>query len=599
MEQTMLSKGSAGRRFIAVALVCALAAGGVTFGTLVQNAEQSGITSQAALAGSVHPFTSSIGVGEAPNAEAYDSGKGEIFVANSATNNVSVINDTTDTVVTNILVGYAPIAAAYDSGKGEIYVVNWGSANVSVINDTTNTVVKTIAIGTGPFGVAYDRAKGELFVANKNSGNLSVINDTTLTVTSSIALPIGPTMTADSPLGVAYDPTKGEVFVVASEALSTLPYYELALVYSDTNDSLAANVNIGNYTTGELAAVYDSARGEVFITIPFSGIPNSYTGTTIVVSDTTNTVVASAGEDLNDPDALAYDPSLGEVFVGNYGDVHVQSNVSVVDDATNDVTATIPVGLQPDAAVYDSGNGDVYVANYGGNNVTVISAGTAVPKYAVTFTESGLLPGTSWSLTLNGTEGSSTTNSIQFEESNGAYSFTIGSVSGYNPNPPAGHLNVNGSAVALSITFATSVPGAYLLSFTETGLPGGTNWSVEVGSSTHFSTGSLVEFEEMNGTYDYRVGGIGGYTDSPPSGEVNISGKAANLDVAFTLKLGGAPPAPTAASGLPPVDYAVIGILAAIVVIILVILLTRRRRKDTVPPTPSQGPGFGNPPPPQ
>jgi YVTN family beta-propeller protein len=579
-HRTILATGGSGRKIIAIAIIVALAAGGVVFGSLPQNVGHSRTPTSGVLTGSVHPFTSSIGVGGAPNAEAYDSAKGEIFVANAASNNVTVINDTTDTVVTNILAGIEPIAAAYDSGKGEIYVVNWISSNVSVINDTTNTVVKTIAVGTGPFGVAYDRAKGEVFVANKNSGNVSVINDTTLTVTSSIALPIGPTMTTDSPLGVAYDPAKGELFVVAYEQLSTLPYDQLALVYNDTNDSLAANVTVGNYSGGELAAVYDGARGEVFITVASSGLGNPYTGTAIVVSDTSNTVVASAGADLNDPDALAYDPGLGEVFVGNYGDVHVLSNVSVVNDTTNDVTATIPVGLQPDAAVYDSGNGDVYVANYGGDNVTVISPGTSVPKYAVTFVESGLPSGTNWSLTLNGTEGSSTTDSIQFSEPDGAYAYAIGSVAGYTSNLTSGQVTVIGTALRESVTFTAVAPGSYAISITESGLPSGTNWSVAIGTDIHYSTASIVEFEVLNGTYNYQVGSVHGYAVSHSSGEVTISGMAVNVDVTFTNStVGPAPPSSTASTGLSTLDYAIIGVVLVGLLLLVAFVLARRRKR--------------------
>ena len=60
-------------------------------------------------------------MGQGPFGIVYDSGKGEIFVANTFDNTVSVISDISDTVVSNIAVGASQFGGeAYDSGKGEI-----------------------------------------------------------------------------------------------------------------------------------------------------------------------------------------------------------------------------------------------------------------------------------------------------------------------------------------------------------------------------------------------------------------------------------------------------------------------------------------------
>ena len=51
---------------------------------------------------------------------------------------------------------------AYDSGKGEIFIANGDFDSVSVISDNNNTVVATIPVGRVPDGAAYDSAKGNL-----------------------------------------------------------------------------------------------------------------------------------------------------------------------------------------------------------------------------------------------------------------------------------------------------------------------------------------------------------------------------------------------------------------------------------------------------
>jgi len=61
----------------------------------------------------------------------YDSGNGYVYVANSYSNNVSVISGIA--VIGTIPVGHDPRGVGYDSGHGYVYVTNWGSNTVSVI----------------------------------------------------------------------------------------------------------------------------------------------------------------------------------------------------------------------------------------------------------------------------------------------------------------------------------------------------------------------------------------------------------------------------------------------------------------------------------
>ena len=84
--------------------------------------------------------------------------------------------------------------------------------------------------------------------------------------------------------------------------------------------------------------------------------------------------------------------------------------------------------------------------------------GAAPPTiYALTFAEAGLGPGTSWTVTLNGTVASSTTSTIAFNGSNGTYPFTVDPVPGYTISPSSGSVTVNGAATLTNLTF-TPVP---------------------------------------------------------------------------------------------------------------------------------------------
>ncbi len=97
-----------------------------------------------------------------------------------------------------INVGGYPNTLAYDLSKGEIYMTvfnaNSGYDTVSVISDSSNSVVANLTVGNLPSDIAYDSAKGEVFVANSLSDTVSVIPDSS--DTSSSPSPTIPEFTA-------------------------------------------------------------------------------------------------------------------------------------------------------------------------------------------------------------------------------------------------------------------------------------------------------------------------------------------------------------------------------------------------------------------
>ena len=101
-----------------------------------------------------------------------------MIVALSAVNAVHAVEVTATISVGTTSGGHYGIA--YDSGRGEIFVTNLDFNSVSVISDSTNTVVATITVGSLPWGIAYDSGKGEIFVANYASDSVSVISDSSL-----------------------------------------------------------------------------------------------------------------------------------------------------------------------------------------------------------------------------------------------------------------------------------------------------------------------------------------------------------------------------------------------------------------------------------
>ena len=161
------------------------------------------------------------------------------------------------------------------------------------------------------------------------------------------------------------------------------------------------------------------------------------------------------------------------------------------------------------------------------------------PSYAVTFSETGLPLGTSWSVTFNGATQPGTTSTIVFSEKNGTYSFSV-SAAGYTASPASGNLQVSGVS-SQSITFTALKPGSYTVTFMESGLPSGTNWSVTLSGAPQSSTGTSILFTEQNGSHPFTVAAVSGYTASPTSGSVTVSGAATTQPITFTKNSGGSP----------------------------------------------------------
>jgi YVTN family beta-propeller protein len=55
-------------------------------------------------------------------------------------------------------------------------VANTFSNNVSVIDDSNNKVTTTISVGTNPYGIVYNPSNHHIYVANHGSNTISVIS---------------------------------------------------------------------------------------------------------------------------------------------------------------------------------------------------------------------------------------------------------------------------------------------------------------------------------------------------------------------------------------------------------------------------------------
>jgi hypothetical protein len=178
-------------------------------------------------------------------------------------------------------------------------------------------------------------------------------------------------------------------------------------------------------------------------------------------------------------------------------------------------------------------------------NVTFapVSAGAFYP---VAFQETGLASGTHWSVTVTAThtfghsrtaEQSSNGTTIFFLLQNNTYRFVV-----HGPIPytlvsgGSGTFSIAGSAPGVQVVAFLAKP-TYTVTFTESGLPSGTNWTVLV--RTEYAGSSLWPIHEVqranttsitfalpNGSYCYTIYSVHGYYISSgfPAGPFSVAG---------------------------------------------------------------------------
>ena len=102
-------------------------------------------------------------------------------------------------VVESIQVGVRPLAIVTNPGGSVAYVANSASNTLSVISLEVYKVLETIPVGEGPMGLAMSRNGRKLFISHSRSNDLWVYDVRRKAVLHKIALPAGPFRIAVSP----------------------------------------------------------------------------------------------------------------------------------------------------------------------------------------------------------------------------------------------------------------------------------------------------------------------------------------------------------------------------------------------------------------
>lgn len=203
----------------------------------------------------------------------------------------------------------------------------------------------------------------------------------------------------------------------------------------------------------------------------------------------------------------------------------------------------------------------------------VVSNGTLVATYGfgynVTFDETGLVLGTSWTVTLGPNPQTQSITQIVFGAANGTLHYQITPFQDYAAKY-SGSVTVHGADVTVDVTFTSLL---YTTSFSETGLPAETRWSVTYNGTRDFSVSSVINFAEVNGTYTFSIWNISGYSVNVTSGQVTVSGNTHEILLHFSPVTNSPQPLPIW------VVYSIVGGVAGTVIVVGTVFLVYRKAK--------------------
>jgi YVTN family beta-propeller protein len=312
-------------------------------------------------------------------------------------------------VVATINVGANPFGTAMAPNGSSLYVANSGNA-VTAINPSTYAIQGTIPVGNFPEDVAFSPNGSQAFVTNDSDATVSVINTTTRTVAQTVDLTSIPML---FPTGVAVSPDGSKVFVTSIGTQEDHSRQNIAVL----NNSNPANVTIGSTVTlvgntgrpavtpdgSQLVAGHDQGAaappGAVFVNTAnnqiladlrlneggvcpgtaitpdgrfaylskFSG--HGGTGKVWVIDTATHTTVTTIPTPDTAMQGMRISPDGRFAFATDF----YLNLVTVIDTATNQIIANVPVGANPNDVAFTPDSKKAFVTNQGDTTVSVIS----------------------------------------------------------------------------------------------------------------------------------------------------------------------------------------------------------------------------------
>jgi YVTN family beta-propeller protein len=316
-----------------------------------------------------------------------------LFCPSRLSNDVAVIDTSTNQVITHIPVGVFPIRIEMTPNRLKAFISNEHSNSISVLDTVARTNIATIPVDPRPGEMAVTPDGGRLFVVHQTNvpGDqrhcpVDVIDTatnlviTTLLINGDSAKDI--LITPDGRFAYIANASFPEVDVIdtATYQLTIIPAARTRrLCISPAGDRVYGT----NYHEDTVSAI-DTATKQLIATIPVGQfarpmgiaitpngeevyVTNQHAGTVSVIDTTTLTVIATIPTGAHCQRVVITRDGTKAFVQNGWSDT-----VSAIDTATHTVSATLPTGHQPWTILGSPDDMTLYVCNGSDTTVTVI-----------------------------------------------------------------------------------------------------------------------------------------------------------------------------------------------------------------------------------
>ena len=336
-----------------------------------------------------------------------------LFVPARYSNEVAVIDTSTNQVVTQIPVGHFPIRIAMTLDRRKAFISDAHSTSISVLDTVAHANIATIPVSRVPGESTITPDGRRLFVVHEaglNHFNLQcpvdVIDTATNLVITTVLIPghwaKDILFTLDGRFAYIANFFSGEVDVIDTTTyrVRRIPTAAGALrlcispagdrVYVTNNHLAPGSVSVIDTATQQVIATVPVGQGPMGIAIRSDGrevyTANSRGNTVSVIDTTTLSVIATIPTGGVWPSELVTTADGTKCFVVNRN----SDNVSVIDTATGSVSTIIQVGHRPFISRISPDQTKLYVSDTRSTTVTVINISSLT--VAATIANVGMQP---------------------------------------------------------------------------------------------------------------------------------------------------------------------------------------------------------------
>jgi subtilase family serine protease len=257
--------------------------------------------------------------GTSPSAQAVDPTTGTLYVANSASDSVSVIGETGFISAGTITTDTDPSAVVLDAAASKLIVANASSNSLTEVSTTNCNATTTSGCGTTtdipsstslsfPDAMALDGST--LYIANADSGTVAVFNVTTGKFTGSVTLPLGAANQAN-PKAIKVD--SSHTVYVADNYNSAVDYFNGATCSATTQTGCATAPSVITVGPEPTDMTIDASVNDLYVADGGGGVSVVST-TTHAVTTTIATNSAVLFDGFGNPDSIGMSPDGKEVL---------------------------------------------------------------------------------------------------------------------------------------------------------------------------------------------------------------------------------------------------------------------------------------------